>query len=235
MSQTGRRTHTFPASSLGMIRRTFPQAPSTTVTRGKSTRIKKLGNQKQKVVESRAGVVLYGCRELMEQILSMCDWRFLMMFARLERYSRTIVQYLVRKTLTNLLASWFDDPVVFLQLLEATGGGVTGSVARKLMECNSRFLREASLTDREGRCHDLNLVFPTGTFAQAVDFVRQQGYGKIDFPSPDHHYSESINRFAQCQREAVGVTSVSSHCIFGNGRRSDPNVGKAHYHQRMQG
>lgn len=134
-----------------------------------------------------------------------------MMFALLERYSRSIVQYVVRKTFKGLLSDWVTDVNGFLLMLETTGGGVTGSVARMLMEINSTQFREsvASQPHRNIQCNDLNLVVPDGQFSDALAFIRGQGYAKVDESTPDHPYVETVSRFATCLRVGTDLKVVS--------------------------
>lgn len=187
--------------------------PTTITTRIRSLRAKRFRHTVDidTVAMSPAGVVMYNCREILEQVLSTCEWRVLMMFARLERYSRTIVQYVARKILKDILAPWMDDTDGFFLLLESTGGGITGSVARKLMEINCDSICELGITStcRHHQCYDLNVIFPTGRFSEGVTFFRREGYTKIDFPSPAPSYSQSVIRFATCSRVGQGTRPVS--------------------------
>lgn len=207
------------ANTNGYLGVTQHPVQSGPLTRGRSVRARKhrTAYDDSAIQMSPAGVTMYNCREIMELILRSCDWRFLMVFSRLERYSRAIVQYVARMMLKDILCLWVEDVDGLLRLLETTGGGITGSVARMLMEVNSERMRIVSQavgrTSICRHCHDLNIIVPTGQFPDAVAFFKQQGFSKTTFPTPDHPYVESVLRFAICQRPRSGTRPVSCMSI----------------------
>lgn len=160
---------------------------------------------------SVAGTLVYGCRELMEEILAQSDWTVLMRFSRLEKYSRTIVQYLVRRHLKAIVADWVGDGDAFLDMLQSTGGGITGSVARKLLGVNSSILKTMVLVTRTVVCNDLNLVMPKGRIEDALTFLACLGYTEVKHGSPSPPWAASVSRFATCIKLGNVGRRVSNH------------------------
>lgn len=161
---------------------------------------------------------VYWTPELLTQILEACEWPALMEVSRANRYGRDAVQVVVEYRLRRLVEPYIatrnssNNFSSFIETLDKLGGGVLGSIARRLLAVNAPFLNEVNeKTSLEyDSSFDLNIVVPLGQIEAIVNWFTQNGWGDWQYRLPASGYRRNVLTFVTAKKD-VGDDKVGGH------------------------
>ena len=159
---------------------------------------------------------VYWTPELLAQVLQACNWPTLMAISRANHYGRELVRMVVRDRMRYLLNPFICTPdstnnfLAFMDTLNRTGGGVLGSIARRLLAVNAPFLQHTNehSTKKYDSSFDLNIVVPFGMIDQMMEWFRENGLGDWRYRSPSYGYRRNIVSFVT-GRKGAGADKAS--------------------------
>lgn len=163
---------------------------------------------------SDAGLEVFNTPELLTMILLFGDWHTVMTLARTSRYARQVAQGVARANIRSLLLPFVDegDFPDFIRMLDTTGSGVIGSVARRLFYMNSNFHHQAS-EDGETKylCSgDLNIVVPSGNLQEVKNWFLAKGVKEFRREATQLPYTSVVRAVYHGSRPAKGAVPVRS-------------------------
>ncbi|RXW14192.1 hypothetical protein EST38_g11663 [Candolleomyces aberdarensis] len=114
---------------------------------------------------------------------------------------RHIARQEIRIRIRDVIGPFIDEDEfdVFLQLLNAIGGGIVGSVARRLLARKSLFMDKAYEYGTEGQydvSRDLNIAFRKGEMDKAKDCFAALGYTEWEDRTIYGAYKSVLSAFA---------------------------------------
>ncbi|KAJ2914796.1 hypothetical protein MD484_g5625, partial [Candolleomyces efflorescens] len=117
--------------------------------------------------------------ELVQEILSWCDFPTLMAISRVNQHFRELAMVAVRIRLRDHVAPFIPrlDFWPFMDMLNATGGAIVGSVPRMVLSENAIF-NALHMEDGGARFsppHNMNLIVRHGMLELARDWLTQHG------------------------------------------------------------
>ncbi|RXW14313.1 hypothetical protein EST38_g11541 [Candolleomyces aberdarensis] len=158
--------------------------------------------------------------EIMEAVLSQASFPTVMAVSRVNQYGRSLAQREIRVRIRDVLAPFVDEDQFdgFMQALQALGGGIIGSHARRLLALKSKVMDDAFDMDPDHPYHrstNLNLVVLKGALDKAKDCLEAIGYSEWCHPNVDRPYREVVKSLV------VGVKHVKDE--YGETVSNDPH------------
>lgn len=152
--------------------------------------------------------------ELLRLVLLEADWSTVMAVSRSCRYGRHMAQEVVRTHFQDVLDPFVerDDWMEFFHMLDTTGAGVIGSVARRLLYTNSNLHLQAVCGGESKflESKDLNLVVPSGHIEAVKDWFLARGVSSFKQEGIQLPYSGVVRAFYSGTRRRVGNMPVST-------------------------
>lgn len=161
---------------------------------------------------------VYWTPELLTQVLRLCEWPSLMLVSRCNRYGRDAVRVVVEEKMRQLLEP-FVGPVevfkTFMQALEKSGGGLVGSIVRRLLAVNAPFLAEVNEATslKYDSSFDLNIVVPRGEISFMIDWFTKLGWGEWEYRMPACGYRPNVTTFVTARKDVGGRKVCVYHLV----------------------
>lgn len=167
-----------------------------------------------------SGLEVFYTPELLRMILILADWPTIMAMSRTSQYARFCSQLAVRALLKEVLDPFVGrtDFVDFVRMMDATGCGITGSVARRLLYTNSKLHLRAVVdnTKKYTTSKDLNIVVPNGHIDAVKAWFVARGVPSFEQEATQMPYSSVVKAFYRGKRPKIGNIPVS---LLQNSRR----------------
>lgn len=142
-----------------------------------------------------------------------------MVVSRAHPYGREAVQRVVKDRMRLLLRPFIGDSFKsFLEVLNSTGGGLVGSIVRRLLAANAPFLDSINTNTslKFDISFDLNVVVPHDRIKEMVDWLTKNGWGEWEYRMPASGYRRNVATFVTARKD-IGMRKV---CTFDISRQA---------------
>ncbi|KAF6754977.1 hypothetical protein DFP72DRAFT_355824 [Ephemerocybe angulata] len=155
--------------------------------------------------------------ELIAMILAYCDWHVIQNVSRTSFYGRHAAQMAAKEVIRNTIRPFVPGPDFssFMVMLDETGAGIAGSVARRVLSSNSAMVQDAIEYNDERylRSADLNIIAPRGKSKAVIEWFTKHQYDYWTKTKPARAYQSSVLSFTSGSRDAKDTIKAAKLTI----------------------
>lgn len=163
--------------------------------------------------DASSGFTLYSIEEVLVHVMRHCDWKTVMSASRvLPRVGLSAARYHVRWVLQQLLSPYVGkSPDVFngfMKSMQDAGGGITGHIARAVLDFNSEYTMNDEYSKLQ-QCHVMSIVVPKGGIIPIQQKLWDIGYRSWNMDRVSAPRAMTVERMLSSTRRGVGGQGVS--------------------------